>query len=158
MGEDFEHRMIQSRHLTSLANDRSRSRLVGDVVDLERGSIAILVDCALESLKVVFLQHVAIDTHLCGILVFGVCRVGHATTARAAMKVCSLLSILIELCLWSFDLDVLRSIIGPQRSIATTDGTTTLVELFSRRGEHKLDGLAVTCCCTQGAGRSGHDG
>jgi hypothetical protein len=131
--------------------------LVGDVVDLELGSIPILVDCALESPKLLLLQHVAIDTHLRGVLVFGVCPVGHATTARAAMEVVILLSILISICLWSFDLDVFGVIVGPQRSVATADGATTLVELLSRRGECELDGFAVACCCTQGASRSGHD-
>jgi hypothetical protein len=131
--------------------------LVGDVVDLELGSIPMLVDCALESPKLLLLQHVAIDTHLRGVLVFGVCPVGHATTARAAMEVVILLSILISICLWSFDLDVFGVIVGPQRSVATADGATTLVELLSRRGECELDGFAVACCYTQGASRSGHD-
>ena len=131
--------------------------LVGDVVDLELGSIPILVDCALESPKFLLLQHVAIDTHLRGVLVFGVCLVGHATTARAAMEVVILLSPLISICLWSFDLDVFGVIVGPQRSVATADSATTLVELLSRRGECELDGFAVACCCTRGASRSGHD-
>lgn len=131
--------------------------LVGDVVDLEWGSIPMLVDCALESPKLLLLQHVAIDTHLRGVLVFGVCLVGHATTARAAMEVVILLSILISICLWSFDLDVFGVIVGPQRSVATADGATTLVELLRRRGEYELDGFAVACCCTRGASRSGHD-
>ena len=117
----------------------------------------MLVDCALESPKLLLLQHVAIDTHLRGVLVFGVCTVGHATTARAAMEVVILLSILISICLWSFDLDVFGVIVGPQRSVATADGATTLVELLSRRGECELDGFAVACCCTRGASRSGHD-
>lgn len=117
----------------------------------------MLVDCALESPKLLLLQHVAIDTHLRGVLVFGVCPVGHATTARAAMEVDILLSILISICLWSFDLDVFGVIVGPQRSVATADGATTLVELLSRRGECELDGFAVACCCTRGASRSGHD-
>lgn len=114
----------------------------------------MLVDCALESPKLLLLQHVAIDTHLRGVLVFGVCLVGHATTARAAMEVVILLSILISICLWSFDLDVFGVIVGPQRSVATANGATTLVELLSRRGECELDGFAVACCCTS---RSGHD-
>ena len=117
----------------------------------------MLVDCALESPKLLLLQHVAIDTHLHGVLVFGVCRVGHATTARAAMEVDISLPILISICLWSFDLDVFGVIVGPQRSVATADGATTLVELLSRRGECELDGFAVACCCTRGASRSGHD-
>ena len=131
--------------------------LVGDVVDLERGSIPILVDCALESPKLLLLQHVAIDTHLRGVLVFGVCAVGHATTARAAMEIVILLSTLISICLWPFDLDVFGVIVGPQRTVATADGAMTLVELLSRRGECELDGFAVACCCTRGASRSGHD-
>ncbi len=117
----------------------------------------MLVDCALESPKLLLLQHVAIDTHLRGVLVFGVCPVGHATTSRAAMEVVILLSILISICLWSFDLDVFGVIVGPQRSVATADGATTLVELLSRRGECELDGFTVACCCTRGASRSGHD-
>ena len=131
--------------------------LVGDVVDLELGTIPILVDCSLESPKLLLLQHVAIDTHLRGVLVFSVCPVGHATAARAAMEVDILLSILISICLWSFDLDVFGVIVCPQRSVATADGTTTLVELLSRRGEYELDGFAVASCCTRGASRSGHD-
>ena len=131
--------------------------LVGDVVDLELGSIPILVDCALESPKLLLLQHVAIDTHLRGVLILDVCPVGHATTARAAMEVNILLSILISICLWSFNLDVFRVVVGPQRSVATADGAMTLVELFRRRGECELDGFAVACCCTPGASRSGHD-
>ena len=130
---------------------------MGHVVDLERGSRPVLVDCALESPKLLLLQHVAIDTHLRGGLVFGVCRVGHATTVRAAMEVVILLSILISICLWSFDLDILRVIVGPQRSVATADVAMTLVELLSRRGECELDGFAVACCCTRGSSRSGHD-
>ena len=117
----------------------------------------MLVDCALESPKLLLLQHVAIDTHLRGVLVFGVCPVGHAATSRAAMEVVILLSILISICLWSFDLDVFGVIVGPQRSVTTADGATTLVELLSRRGECELDGFAVACCCTRGASRSGHD-
>ena len=94
---------------------------------------------------------------------------GHATTARAAMEVncctekatraanrwqcyvglyCNiniLLSILISICLWSFDLDVFGVIVGPQRSVATADGAMTLVELLSRRGEYELDGFAMAC-------------
>jgi hypothetical protein len=131
--------------------------LVGDVVDLELGSIPILVDCALESPKLLLLQHVTINTHLRGVLVFCVCPVGHATTARAAMEVVILLSILVSICLWSFDLDVFGIIVGPQCSVATADGATTLVELLSRRGKRELDGFAVACCCTRGASRSGHD-
>ena len=131
--------------------------LVGDVVDLELGSIPILVDCALESPKLLLLQHVAIDTHLRGVLVFGVCPVGHATTVRAAMEVVVLLSILISICLWSFDLDVFGVIVSPQRSVATADVAMTLVELLSRRGECELDGFAVASCCTRAASRSGHD-
>ena len=131
--------------------------LVGDVVDFERGSIPILVDCALESPKLLFLQHVAIDTHLRSVLVFGVCLVGHATTARAAMEVVIPLSELISICLWAFDADVFGVIVGPQRSVATADGAMTLVELLGRRGECEFDGFAVACCCTRGASRSGHD-
>lgn len=131
--------------------------LVGDVVDLELGSIPMLVDCALESPKLLLLQHVAIDTHLRGVFVFRVCPVGHATTARAAMEVVIFLSTLISICLWSFDLDVFGLIVGPQRSIATADGAMTFVELLSRCGECELDGFAVACCCTRGASRSGHD-
>lgn len=131
--------------------------LVGDVVDLELGSIPILVDCALESPELLLLQHVAIDTHLRGVLVFGVCPVGHATTFRAAMEVVILLSILIGICLWSFDLDVFGVIVGPQRSVATADVAMTLVELLRRRGEREFDGFAVACCCTRAASGSGHD-
>lgn len=130
--------------------------LVGDVVDLELGTIPILVDCAFKSPKLLLLQHVAVDTHLSGVLVFGVCPVCHATTARAAMEVVILVSILISICLWSLDLDVFGVIVGPQGSVATADGATTLVELLSRRGECELDGFAVACCCTRGASRSGH--
>ena len=131
--------------------------LFGDVVDRELGTIPILVDCALESPKLLLLQHVAIDTHRRGVLVLDFCPVGHATTGRAAMEVNSLVSILISICLWSFDLDVFRFIVGPQRSVATADGAMTLVELLSRRGECEFDGFAVACCCTRGASRSGHD-
>ena len=113
----------------------------------------MLVDCALESPKLLLLQHIAIDTHLRGVLVFGVCLMGHATTARAAMKVVIFLSKLVSICLWSFDLNVFRVIVGPQRSVATADGAMTLVELLSRRGECELDGFAVACCCTRGCGR-----
>ena len=87
--------------------------LVGDVVDLKLGAIPMLIDYTLESPKLLFLQHVAIDAHLGGVLVFGVCPVGRATTARAAMEVNILLSILISICLWSFDLDVFGVIVGP---------------------------------------------
>ena len=131
--------------------------LVGDVVDLKLGTIPMLVDYALESPKLLLLQHVAIDTHFHGVLVFGVCPVGHATTARAAMEVKILLSILISICLWSFDLDVFGPIVGPQRSVATADVAMTFVELLSRCGECELDGFAVACCCTRGASGSGHD-
>lgn len=131
--------------------------LVGDVVDRELGSIPIFVNCTLESPKLLLLQHVAIDTHLGGVLVFGVCPVGHATTARAAMEVDILLSILISICLWSLDLDVFGIIVGPQRSVATAHVAMTLVELLSRRGECELDSFAVACCCTRGASRSDHD-
>ena len=113
----------------------------------------MLVDCALESSKLLLLQHIAIDTHLRGVLVFGVYLVGHATTARAAMKVVIFLSKLISICLWSFDLNVFRVIVGPQCSVATADGAMTLVELLSRRGECELDGFAVACCCTRGCAR-----
>ena len=61
------------------------------------------------------------------------------------MEVNSLVSILISICLWSFDLDVFGSIVGPQRSIATADGAMTLVELLSRCGKGELDGFAVAC-------------
>ena len=148
MGEDFAHGMIQSRHLTTVASLSFKVMLVGDVVGLELGSIPMLVDCALKSFKLLFLQHVAIDTHLRGVLIFGVCPVGHATTARAAIKGNILLSILISICFWSFDLDVFGVIVGPQRSVATADGATTLVELLSRRRECELDSFAVACCCT----------
>ena len=131
--------------------------LVGDVIDLELGSSPILVDGALQCPELLLLQHVAVDTHLRGVCVFSVCPVGHATTDRAAMEVVILLSILISICLWSFDLDVFGSIVGPQRSVATADSTTTLVKLLSRRGECELDGFAVACCYTRSAGRSGHD-
>ena len=87
--------------------------LVGGVVDLELGSLSMLVDYALESPKLLLLQHVAINTHLRGVLVFGVCPVSHATTARAAMEIVILLAIPISICLWTFDLDVFGAIVGP---------------------------------------------
>ena len=105
----------------------------------------MLINHTLESAKLLFLQHVAIDTPLWGILISGVCPVGRATTAWAAMEVNILLPILICICLWSFDLDVFGVIVGPQRSVATADGAMTLVELLSRRGECELDGFAVAC-------------
>ena len=81
---------------------------------------------------------------------------GHATALRAAMEVIVPFSVLISICLRSFDLDVLRIIVGPQRSVATAAGTSALVELLSRRGERELDGFAVACCCTRGAGWRAH--
>ena len=117
----------------------------------------MLIDYTLESPKLLFLQHVAINTHLRGVLVFGVGPVGRTTTARAAMEVNILLAILISICLWSFNLDVFRVIVGPQRSVATADSAMTLVKLLSRRGECELDGFAVAFCYTRGARRSGHN-
>lgn len=131
--------------------------LISDVVDLELWTIPILIDYALQSPKLLLLQHVAINTHLRGVLVLDVCPVSQAPTVRAAMEGNPLLSILISISLWSFDLDVFGAIVGPQRSVATADGAMTLVELLSRRGEGQLDGFAVACCCTRGASRSGHD-
>ena len=122
--------------------------LIGEVVELELRTFAILVDCTLEFPQLLLLQHVAIDTHLLGVLAFGVCPVGHATTARAAMEGIILLAVLISICLWSFDLDVFGVIVGPQRSVATADIAMTLVEDLSRRGECELNGFAVACCYT----------
>ena len=130
--------------------------LAGRLVDLKLGSRPVLVDGALQSPQLLLLQHVAIDPHLRGVFVFGIGPVGHATTVRAAMEGVVLLSILISVCLWSFDPDVLGAKIGPQRPVATADVAVTLVELHGRRGECELDGFAVACCCTP-AGRSGHD-
>ena len=74
------------------------------------------------------------------------------------MEAVVLLSPLINIRLWSFDLDVFSSVVGPQRSVATADGAMTLVELLSGRGKCELDGFAMACCSTEAASRSGHDG
>lgn len=61
------------------------------------------------------------------------------------MEVVVLVSTLVDVCLWSFNLDILGPIVGPQRSIATAKAAMTLVELLGRRRECELDGFAVAC-------------
>ena len=136
---------------------RSRPMLVAGLVDRELGSRPILVDRALESPQLLLLQHVAIDTHLRGILVLGVRPVGHAPTVRAAVEAVVLLSILIRIRLWSFDPDVFGVVVRPHRPVAAADVAVALVELLRRRGERERHGFAVACSCAPGAGRSGHD-